>query len=132
MGTPVEYQCVVEAKKIVWRLCKETVPTSDMLRHRHMSSTPACSFCLAEDSWKHALINCTTARCFWSLSFEDTVELMCENLNFNAKAWVFTMHEKLSQEEFARMIVTLWAIWKSRRKAIHEGIYESPMQIHNR
>ena len=95
-----------------------------------MASTPACLFCPAEDSWKHALINCITARCVWSLSSEEIVEHMCDSMSLNAKNWIFTMHEKLKHEEFTRMIVTLWAIWRSRRKAIHEDICDSPMQIH--
>ena len=29
------------------------------------------------------------------------------------------------------MVVTLWAIWRSRRKAIHEDIFESPFATHS-
>jgi hypothetical protein len=55
------------------------------------------------------------------------VEVMCDNLEMNAKNWVFSMHEFLSHEEFTRMVVMLWAIWRSRRKAIHEEIFESSL-----
>ncbi|XP_073363196.1 uncharacterized protein [Aegilops tauschii subsp. strangulata] len=40
------------------------------------------------------------------------------------------MHEALSQPEFVRLIITLWAVWRARRKAIYEDIFTSPMSTH--
>ena len=37
------------------------------------------------------------------------------------------MIESLSHEDFVRMLVTLWAVWTARRKAIHENIFQSPL-----
>jgi hypothetical protein len=45
----------------------------------------------------------------------------------NTKRWLFHMIESLSHDEFVRITVTLWAIWTSRRKAIHEEIFQSPL-----
>lgn len=36
----------------------------------------------------------------------------------------------LQEDEFVRLVVSLWAIWSVRRKAIHEGIFQSPHAIH--
>ena len=52
------------------------------------------------------------------------------NRDEQAKRWLFLMSESLPQEEFTTMIVTLWAIWAARRKAIHEGILQSPHATH--
>ena len=41
------------------------------------------------------------------------------------------MHDILEQNEFTRMVVTLWAIWRARRKVIHEEIYESPLSTNS-
>ena len=30
-----------------------------------------------------------------------------------------------------RLVVTLWAIWHARRKAIHENIFQSPLSTHS-
>uniref|UniRef100_A0A453MCY5 RNase H type-1 domain-containing protein n=1 Tax=Aegilops tauschii subsp. strangulata TaxID=200361 RepID=A0A453MCY5_AEGTS len=38
--------------------------------------------------------------------------------------------DSLSHELFVKLSVTLWAIWAARRKAIHEGIFQSPQAIH--
>jgi ribonuclease HI len=37
------------------------------------------------------------------------------------------MFETMKKDDLTRMLVTLWAIWHARRKAIHEEIYQSPM-----
>uniref|UniRef100_A0A453L305 Uncharacterized protein n=1 Tax=Aegilops tauschii subsp. strangulata TaxID=200361 RepID=A0A453L305_AEGTS len=44
----------------------------------------------------------------------------------SAKQWLFTLMESLSHEKFVLLTVTLWAIWTACRKAIHEGIFQTP------
>ena len=57
---------------------------------------------------------------------EEIVEHICANQEMSAKNWLFSMHETLTHEHFTKMIVTMWAIRKARRKAIHEEIIQSP------
>ena len=40
------------------------------------------------------------------------------------------MIDTLPHEQLIRMCVTLWAIWHARRKAIHEGVFQSPLSVH--
>ena len=44
----------------------------------------------------------------------------------NARNWLFNLHDVLSQEEYTVLVVTLWAIWRARRKAIYEDVFQSP------
>jgi hypothetical protein len=37
------------------------------------------------------------------------------------------MIDTMKREDLTRMLVTLWAIWHAKRKAIHEEVYQSPM-----
>jgi hypothetical protein len=39
------------------------------------------------------------------------------------------MIDTLSHEEFTKAVVTLWAVWSDRRKAIYEEIFQSPLTI---
>ena len=48
----------------------------------------------------------------------------------NAKEWVFKMQEVLTDGLFVRLVITLWAIWSARRKAVYEDIFQSPMSTH--
>lgn len=41
------------------------------------------------------------------------------------------MLEALPQTDFTKVLVTLWAIWHVRRKAIHEQISQSPHSTHH-
>ena len=40
------------------------------------------------------------------------------------------MIDSLSHAQFIDMVVTLWAIWYARRKAIHENEFHSPLSTH--
>ena len=115
-----------KVKVFLWRLAKHSLPMTDVLQHRSMSHINTCVLCGAEDTWRHSLLSCTMSRCVWALSDEDLVEHMTENREPSAKNWIFEMHDTLTHGRFTRLVVTLWAIWFARRKAIHESIFQSP------
>jgi hypothetical protein len=50
-------------------------------------------------------------------------EHMAMNSGTIAKQWLFSMRETLDHSKFIKVLVTLWAIWTARRKAIHEGLF---------
>ena len=77
----------------------------------------------------HSLITCTMARCVWALDDPELVEHIIATAEPNAKAWIFSMQESMPHSEFTKLAVTLWAIWTSRRKAIHEAIFQTPHAI---
>ena len=115
----------------LWRLAKQSLPTTDVLHHRHIAASSSCGICGAVDSWRHSLLDCTMARCVWALADEDMLEHMCQMQDTNARNWLFTMIETLNHDQFTRMSVTLWAIWHARRKAIHEDLFQSPLSTHS-
>ena len=45
--------------------------------------------------------------------------------------WLHEAVVILRHEEFVRLIVSLWAIWYARRKAIHDDIFQSPLSRHS-
>jgi len=117
-------------KVFLWRFAKNTTPTGALLHHRNMADTPACALCGAKDTWRHALLNCMVSRSTWALSSEHIIDALSKNEEGDAKRWLSSMHEALSHESFTTLVVTLWALWGARRKAIHEQIYQSPFQVH--
>jgi hypothetical protein len=104
----------------LWRLAHQSLPTGDVRHHRHMADSSACSICGEADSWRHSLLSCSMARCVWALMDESVTEHMCRSEEPSAKQWLFLMMESLSKEDFARISVTLWAIWHARRKVIFD------------
>ena len=95
-----------------------------------MSTTSVCTFCGAEDSWRHSLIDCQMARCVWALPDVELVEHLSSNNEPNAKQWLFSLRDTVSSSEFRKVVVTLWAIWTARRKGIHEENFQSPLSTH--
>lgn len=67
--------------------------------------------------------------CIWALSDEMLVETINQNNEPNAKNWIFVMHDQLTQKQYTLLVVTLWAIWRAKRKAIYEDIFQSPESI---
>ena len=115
----------------VWRLAQRSMPSGAVLHHRKMATSARCELCGAEnDTWRHSLLNCTMARCVWALVDDSLTEHMSMTTCPEAKEWLFHMLETLPHAEFTKLIITLWAIWSARRKAIHESIFQSPEAIH--
>lgn len=48
----------------------------------------------------------------------------------NLRTWLFGMFDTLPHVQLTRLVVTMCAIWTARRKAIHEGIFQSPISTH--
>lgn len=73
-GRPSSSSSQAEGKKwttqlnvFLWRLARQSLPTGDVLSHRHIADNGNCALCGEADSWRHSLISCTMARCVWSL-----------------------------------------------------------------
>jgi ribonuclease HI len=49
----------------------------------------------------------------------------------DAKRWIFAMIKSLKHEDLIRCLVTLWAVWSARRKAIHEEVFQSSLFTHS-
>lgn len=116
-----------KVRVFLWRLARHSIPTTDVLHRRNMATQSACPLCGCQDSWRHALLSCTMSRCVWALVDESLVS-RTGNEEANAKSWLFELHETLDHVRFTRMVVTLWAVWYARRKAIYESLFQNPHQ----
>ena len=111
-----------------WRLSHTSLPTGTMRHRRKMVDSPACSLCGAEnDTWRHSLFDCRMARCVWALGDEEILEHVISNRSDDARLWLFWLFETTSQKDLARILVTMWAIWWARRRAIHDNEFQSPL-----
>lgn len=114
-------------KVFCWRLVLNTIPTDSVPKNRNMATTAECKICgAAEDTWDHALLNCTMSRCVWAQVDEDLTELIATLRISDPLHWVFFMCGNIPHVVGVRILVICWAIWHARRKAIHEGVFQSP------
>jgi hypothetical protein len=109
------------------RLAKQTLPSMDLLHHRHMAPSDSCRLCGAQDSWRHALLECNMSRSVWALLPDVMVEVVVNIQEPDARGWLAAAIEALSHEEFTLTAVSLWAIWYARRKAVYEEVFQSPL-----
>ena len=119
-----------KVRMFLWRLSKQSLPTKDVRAHRNMSTSCTCGFCGAPDSWRHSLLDCTVSRCTWALADEELGINLAATTEERAKSWLFSLLDTLPHDKFILLSVTFWAIWTSRRKAIHEAIFQTPHAIH--
>ena len=115
----------------LWRLAKHCIPTGDVRHRRNMAQTSNCSICGGQDSWKHSLLECNMARCVWALQCDELVDFISQAQDDNARGWIHEAIAGLAHDKLVRLVVTLWAIWHARRKAIHENIFQSPLSTHS-
>ena len=78
-----------------------------------------------------ALIACPMAASVWALAPDELVQHMIEREEDGPKEWLFALHEILTNDLFDRLVVTLWALWYARRKAIHENIFQAPYSVNS-
>lgn len=114
----------------IWRLARQSIPCNVLLHHRNMATTETCALCGARDTWRHALLSYPMAGSVWVLAPDHILEIMSGHMEDSAKDWIFALHKIMAQDDFVRMVVTLWAIWGVRRKAIHENIFQAPATVH--
>jgi hypothetical protein len=111
-----------------WRLAHNSLPTGQVLKERSMREHGGCNICGVDvDSWKHALFNCTMARCVWALVDEELSEHIAHIEINNPWLWLSVMRETLSAKHFQKLLVICWAIWGDQRKALNEDIFQSPL-----
>lgn len=113
----------------MWRLAKHSVPSAEVLHHRNMATIGACTLCGVHDTWRHALLNSPVSRSTWALSSEGILYQLSVHQEEDAREWI-SIKAELSSDDFIKFVVTLWAIWGARRKAIYEGIFKTPHAIH--
>lgn len=93
-----------------------------------MADSPECSICkVVLDSWRHSLFDCQMARCVCALADEELTDVILSNRTDDAKLWVHWLVDTLPANDITKVLVTIWAIWWARRRAIHDDQFQSPI-----
>lgn len=65
----------------LWRLARQSLATTDVLDHTNMKAENICALCGAQDSCRHALLECNIARCVWALERDCITEIFMKFRN---------------------------------------------------
>lgn len=77
------------------------------------------------------MLDYSMVRCVWALEPEEIVEHLSEMQEEDSRAWLATLIKSVSHDDLTRVVVTIWAIWYTRRKAIRDNIFQSPLSTHS-
>jgi frataxin-like iron-binding protein CyaY len=80
-----------KVQNFLWRLARHSLPTADVLHHRHVAEASLFAICGSIDSWRHSLLECNMARCVWSLEGEETTEILQNFQAPDARSWLAEM-----------------------------------------
>jgi ribonuclease HI len=103
------------AKHLLWRICRDCLPTRTRLRQHYVPCPSICQLCLNEDEdvW-HVLFDCIESRqCWTTAGLQAVVEPRTQNFNDAATL----IHDICSHEDkdvAGRCAVMIWTLWNNR------------------
>ncbi|KAL0416468.1 UNVERIFIED_CONTAM: hypothetical protein Slati_3478700 [Sesamum latifolium] len=108
-----------KVKLLMWRLCRETLPTMELLARRAVDVDTICAVCgVGVESIRHIFWECSFARQVWALS----------NIAWRSMSswiegpgdWVSGVIPQLDKEERGRYFTLCWAVWRHRCRRVME------------
>ena len=112
----------------LWRACLNVLPTRLSLCRRCILQDSACQVCRATpESPTHALWSCPYAGSVWALIPGKIQKLPPTEADFFELFQGLT--ERLTRAEVEIWSVTVWAIWYTRNKFLHENVLMCPQTV---
>ncbi|KAK2399000.1 hypothetical protein QL285_048880 [Trifolium repens] len=119
-----------KAKHLLWRICKECLPTRVRLRNRFVQCPEDCPLCLShvEEDW-HLFFNCEAIREAWHvMELSHIVQPRLHIFN-NPRDLIFDICRKESNMDASKVAVLLWFIWQNRNNYVWNDSKSSAQQV---
>jgi ribonuclease HI len=106
-----------KAKHLLWRICRDCLPTRTQLQEHHVQCPAVCELCRGanEDVW-HVLFDCEESRNCWTMAGLDTVISTRLDQFYEAKEVIFDICSKESKEVAGRVALMIWLLWNNRNQ----------------
>jgi ribonuclease HI len=108
-----------KAKHLLWRICREVLPTRTRLRDRFVQCPEECPFCLSqvEDDW-HLFFNCVEVKEAWmAMGLYHIIQSRLHVFN-NARDLLFAICRQEDHIVTSRAAVLIWFIWQLRNNKV--------------
>ena len=104
-----------KVKNLLWRACRNALPTKASLVHRTIINDPLCDHCPgAREMLVHALWDCKELDTVWADSELSQLHREANFLDFKELlSWLLQQHDKV--EVF---VMTTWLIWTQRNQVL--------------
>lgn len=120
----------IKVKNLVWRICRDYLPTRVKLRSRGVNCPSECVRCEDphEDSY-HNLFHCQTTIDIWHSA--NVWHLISPSLNQfdNDPNIIFNLLQKLSTTQTETIVTIMWSIWKARNLKLWQQVSNSTVTI---
>ena len=119
-----------KARNLLWRICRDCVPTRLRLQSRHVQCEMICPWCetAVEDDW-HAFVGCTVARESWYWAGLATVLQPRVGTVSSLADFVFDICRSESRDIAGRVASLLWQIWAARNDVIWNDAHHTSTSI---
>ncbi|XP_058764318.1 uncharacterized protein LOC131637728 [Vicia villosa] len=118
------------AKHLLWRICKECLPTRTKLQQRHVQCPSVCPWCEGEDEddW-HIFFACVSITQSWrAAGLSSIIDPRLPNFN-DAKSLIFDVCSREDRRDAGRFAVLLETLWRSRNNKVWQDIRDDALRI---
>jgi ribonuclease HI len=108
-----------KTKHLLWRICKECLPTRSRLRNRHVQCPEDCPLCLTDEEtdW-HLLFNCVAVKEAWNTMGLSHIIEPRMHIFHNPRDLIFDICKQVSDFEASKAAVIIWFIWQHRNNKV--------------
>lgn len=119
-------------KAFVWRLIRRALATGERAGYRSTKIDKHCSVCSIMENDSHLFFHCSFARAVW---FTGSPSLLTSSLPQEQdgvqEALSRIIDNNTTENEFHKIMTTLWYIWKARNDAHFKNAKWSVLQVHD-
>ncbi|XP_062007030.1 uncharacterized protein LOC133724342 [Rosa rugosa] len=111
-----------------WRAINNILPTRQQLVHKGYLGPTNCLFCTeALETTGHVFCHCPTAKETFAAS---SITLQVSSLpSFVFKEWMLDQALHLSSDQFEKVLMHIWALWKNRNSKLWSNTAQSAQAI---
>jgi hypothetical protein len=110
-----------------WRVFRGILPVESTLQYCHVTPLGRCKVCLhADEDMMHALIYCSHAKSFWAEA-RGWLDFKLPELHPTTWSRDILCDPLFAEEDRAKIITVMWAIWSSRNNVVHDKGSSNPI-----
>jgi ribonuclease HI len=119
-----------KTKHLLWRICRECLPTRSRLRSRYVNCPSDCPLCLSheENDW-HLFFTCGAVKDAWqSMGLSHVIEPRLSMFH-NTRDFIFDICRHATDIEASKVAVLVWFLWQYRNNIVWNESNATSQQI---
>jgi ribonuclease HI len=119
-----------KTKHLLWRICRECLPTRSRLRNRYVQCPEVCPLCLTDEEtdW-HLLFNCVAVKEAWTVMGLSQIIEPRLHIFLNPRDLIFDICKQVSAIEASKAAVIIWFLWQHRNNKVWSESIATAYQI---